>query len=262
MEVLIVVFLAIVQALTEFLPISSSAHLLLLPWIFGFPNPGLAFDAAIHVGTAAALVVFFWRDFVKLIKTRNKLLWYILVASIPAALLGFFGDKVIEEYLHSSIVAPLIVGIGLIFFGLILLVIDRASKKEKDISQMSWRDSLVVGFAQALALVPGTSRSGITISAGLLLGYTREEAARFSFILATPISLGAGIYKLTQLIADPAQSGVSIGLTIIGILVAFLVGLAVIKWLLDYLKKHSLLVFVIYRVVFGLLIIALWFMRN
>lgn len=257
-----VVLLAIIQAITEFVPISSSAHLLLTPWLFNWPNPGLAFDAAIHIGTAAALVVFFWKDFARLIKTRDKLLWYILVASIPAALLGFFGDKLIEKTLHEASYAPLVVGLGLMFFGVVLYLVDHFAKKEKDITQMSWFDSLFVGFAQALALVPGTSRSGITITAGLLMGYTREEAARFSFLLATPISLGAGVYKLYDIAKHPAEAHTSLWLTIVGIIVAFAAGIVVIKWLLDYLRKHSMLIFVVYRLVVGALIVVVWWWRR
>lgn len=262
MMVLTVIVLSIVQAITEFVPISSSAHLLLVPWLTHLPDPGLAFDAAIHIGTATALVVFFWKDFVRIIKKRDKLLWYILVASIPAALLGFFGDRLIERTLHEASYAPLVVGLGLMFFGVVLYLVDHYSKKEKVIEQMNWFDSLFVGFAQAVALIPGTSRSGITITAGLLMGYTREEAARFSFLLATPISLGAGAYKLYDIIKHPAEAHTSLWLTLLGIVVTFAAGIVVIKWLLDYLKKHSMLIFVIYRLVVGGLVVLIWWLRR
>jgi len=259
--ILIVVVLAVLQGFTEFLPISSSAHLFLLPWAVNIPNPGLAFDAAIHVGTALALVVFFWKDFYGLFKKRDKLLAYILIASVPAALAGYFGDKFIDKYFHQSSSAPLVIGIGLIFYGLVMYIIDKSAKLDKDIGHIGPKKALIIGFAQVLALVPGTSRSGITISAGELLGLNRESAARFSFLLATPISLGAGLYKLTQIITEPS-GGVSIFLTLVGIAVAFGVGLAVITWLLDYLKKHSLLIFVLYRFVIGFSVIAIWLIRR
>ncbi len=259
--ILIVVILAILQGITEFLPISSSAHLFLLPWAVNVPDPGLAFDAAIHIGTALALVAFFWKDFYALAKKRDKLLLYILIASVPAALAGFMGDQFIDKYFHQSSSAPLIIGIGLIFYGIVMYAIDRSAKLSKDMSHIGPKNALIIGFTQVLALVPGTSRSGITISAGELLGLNRESAARFSFLLATPISLGAGLYKLNQIVTAP-QGNVSIALTILGIVIAFGVGLAVINWLLDYLKKHSLLAFVLYRFVLGFSVIAIWLIKE
>lgn len=257
----IVIILSIVQAITEFLPISSSAHLLLVPWVFNFTDPGLAFDAAIHIGTALALLVFFGRDFLKMIKTKDKLLWYIVVASIPAGIIGFFGDKFIEKTLHVSSYAPLIVGIGMILFSLLLYYVDQVGKKAENEKEITLKQSLFVGFAQVLAFIPGASRSGITITAGLWLGFTREEAARFSFLLATPISLGAGLYKAYELVKHPTAGLSNLDL-FVGIVVTFIAGVIVIKWLLDYLKKHSMLVFVIYRVVVGVGVIGLWLWRR
>ncbi len=261
MAVLVVVILAILQGLTEFLPISSSGHLFLLPWAFNLPSSGLSFDAAIHIGTALALLIFFWKDFYNLVKKRDKLIIYILVASIPAAIVGFLGDKYIEKYLYQSSTAPLVIGIGLIFYGIVMYVIDRNAKLKDDISSVGGKKALIIGFAQVLALIPGTSRSGITISAGEFLGLNRESAARFSFLLATPISLGAGLYKFGQIVSQPS-GGVSIWLTVLGIVVAFFTGLAVIKWLLEYLKSHSLLVFVLYRFALGSAVIALWLVKG
>lgn len=256
-----VVILSILQGITEFLPISSSGHLLLFPWFFNLPNPGLAFDAAIHIGTALALVIFFWRDFYNLIKKRDKLLFYILIASIPAALAGFFGDKLIEEYLHQGSIAPLIVGIGIIFFGALMYYIDHNAKLDKDLGHIGKKNALFIGLAQVLALIPGTSRSGITITAGEFLGLDRESAARFSFLLATPISLGAGLYKLLQLVKEPSGD-LSIWLVILGIVISFVTGMIVIRWLLDYLKKHSLLIFVWYRFILGASVVILWLVRR
>lgn len=257
----IVVLLSIVQGITEFLPISSSAHLLLVPWIFNLTDPGLAFDAAIHIGTALALLVFFGKEFWQMIKTKDKLLWYIIAASIPAAIFGFFGDKFIEATFHASSFAPLIVGIGMIVFSVLLFWADRVGKKLEGVDKITLKQSLTVGFAQILAFIPGASRSGITITAGLFLGFTREDAARFSFLLATPISLGAGVYKLLELLKSPSQTLSTFDL-IAGIVVTFVIGVVVIKWFLDYLKKHSMLVFVIYRIVVGAGVIGLWLWRR
>lgn len=256
-----VIILSILQGVTEFLPISSSAHLFLTPWIFNFPDPGLAFDAAIHIGTALALVVFFWRDFYELFKRRDKLLLYILIASIPAAIVGYFGDKLIERYFHEASSAPLTVGIGLIFFAGLMFIIDKNAKLDKDLGHIGKKRALFIGFAQVLALIPGTSRSGITITAGEYLGLDRDSAARFSFLLATPISLGAGLYKLLQITQEPMPN-TSLWLVVLGIVVSFGVGMAVIKWLLDYLKKHTLYIFVIYRVLLGLAVVGLWLIRR
>lgn len=262
MNPLIIIILSITQAVTEFLPISSSAHLLLLPWVFGFENPGLAFDAALHIGTALALLVYFAKDFWVLFANRDKLLVYIFAASIPAALFGFFGDKLIEEYLHLSYFAPLVVGIGMIFFSLVLYAIDKHAKLKEEVKDISLKQSLLIGFAQALALIPGTSRSGVTITAGLWLGLKREDAARFSFLLATPISLGAGLYKAYGIFTNPSSSNISSISLILAIILTFVAGLVVIKWLLGYLKNHSMLIFVIYRIIIGLGVIALWMIKK
>jgi len=261
MMTLWVIILSVIQGITEFLPISSSAHLFLTPWIFNFPDPGLAFDAAIHIGTALALLVFFGREFWKMFVDKDKLLWYILIASVPAAILGFLGDSLIDKYLHQSSYAPLIIGIGIAFFAVVLYIVDKTAKLDEGIEQFSLKQSLIVGFAQALALVPGTSRSGITITAGLWLGLKREDAARFSFLLATPISLGAGAYKLQQLLRHPQHNLSNLNI-FLGILVSFVVGVIVIAWFLKYLKKHTMTIFVVYRIILGLFVVGLWFYRK
>ncbi len=257
-----VIVLAVVQGVTEFLPISSSAHLLLVPWLFGWPDPGTSFDAAIHLGTALALVIYFWRDILNLFKRRDKLVAYILVASIPGALFGFVGDKWITEHLHASSYAPLIVAISMIVFSLLLYWIDQTASLKKEFGKLSLRDAILVGCGQALALIPGVSRSGATISTGLLLGFKREDAARFSFLLAIPITLGAGAYKALELIKGSATSTVSPAEVIVGIIVSAAVGWLVIRWLLGYLNKNNLTVFVIYRIALALGVIAIWFIRR
>jgi undecaprenyl-diphosphatase len=260
MMLFLTILLSVTQGITEFLPISSSAHLLLLPWLFGFPNPGLGFDAAIHIGTAAALLVFFGKEFYTMAKKRDKLLGYVLLASIPAGLIGFFGDKFIETHFHQASYAPLVVGIGMVLFSFVMYIVDKKATLTQDIKHVGLKRALFIGFAQALALIPGTSRSGSTIVAGEFLGLNRESAARFSFLMATPISLGAGLYKFSQLLTEGGE-GFPVWLTVVGIITSFIVGLAVIKWLLDYLKKHTLGVFVAYRIALGLLVIGVWLWR-
>jgi undecaprenyl-diphosphatase len=171
------------------------------------------------------------------------------------------GDKWIESTLHQSSVAPLIVGIGMILFSFLPLYVDNIAKLNRDSKDIGLKDTLIVGVAQALALIPGTSRSGITMTAGLWRGLKREDAARFSFLLAAPISLGAGLYKAFGLIANP-EPKVSMLQVGVGIVASGLVGLAVIKWLLRYLGSHNLRLFVVYRIAFGVLVIALWVWRQ
>ena len=261
MMIFVTIVLAIVQGITEFLPISSSAHLLLVPWLFSWPDPGLSFDAAIHVGTAIALLIFFSRDFIELIKRKSNLVKYIVISTIPGAAIGFFGDKWIENNLHGSPNAPLIVGVGMIVFSGVLYMSDKLAKQKLTTADLGFKRSFLIGLAQALALVPGVSRSGITISAGLWAGLKREEAARFSFLLATPISLGAGLYKIVGILKDPTPE-TSLPYLVLGIIVSALTGLVVIKWLLQYLNKHDMKVFVLYRIRLGIVVLGLYFFVN
>lgn len=256
----VVILLSIIQGLSEFLPISSSAHLLIIPWLFHLPDPGLSFDAAIHLGTAAALVIYFYRDFYGLIRQRSPLIRYILIATIPGALIGFFGEKWIDSNFHEASYAPLVVGITMIAFSGVLYIADKMDLQKITTKNINLKKSLFIGFAQALAFIPGVSRSGATITAGLFMGLRRDEAARFSFLLATPITVAAGAYKALGIITHPAN--VSIAQLIVGILISAIVGIAVIKWLLSYLKKHSMEIFVVYRLVFGIIVIAAWLMRR
>lgn len=257
----IVIFLGTIQALSEFLPISSSAHLLIFPWLFHFTDPGLGFDAAIHVGTALALFAFFYKDFWKMIKSRDRLFWMIIVASIPGAVIGLLGEKWIDKYLHQSANAPLIVGIGLMLFGGLLYIVDKVTTPKIEIKQLTWGKSIAIGFAQALALIPGVSRAGITLTAGMFSGMSRSDAARFSFLLATPITLGAGLYKMLDLVSTPSSSVSNLNL-LLGVFVSAVLGFIVIKWLLSYLVKHGLMLFVWYRVILGLIVIMVFFLRG
>ncbi len=252
--------LGIIQALTEFLPISSSAHLLIVPWLFGFPAQGLAFDAALHVGTSLALLLFFWRDFWGYIQRRDKFLWLIALASIPGGVIGFFGDSLIESVFHESSFAIPVAAIGMLLTTGVIWYIDTNAALRRDMGEMTKKHALIIGLAQALALIPGTSRSGATIAAGLATGYKREAAARFSFLLGTPIALGAGLYKSRQIVASQPTSSELLGV-LIGVAVAAILGMLVIKWLLGYVQKHDLRVFLIYRLAFATLILLVWLGR-
>ena len=256
----------IVQGITEFLPISSTAHLTLIPRFFGWSYGGMGFDVALHVGTAAAVIVFFWRRWVQLIKAGftqpkspfGKLFWIIVVSTIPASLVGvLLNDKVAS--LQSD---PYIIGVCLIFMGAILWAVDRSSaSRVTDLTGINVKTGLLIGLAQCLAIIPGVSRSGITITAGRALGVNRETAAEFTFLLSLPIIAGDAGYHFLKMrtdataAADLAAVG-GTGAMIVGIIVSFLVGLGVIKFLLDFLKKRSLAVFAIYRFVLGALVLV------
>lgn len=258
---LVACLLGAVQALTEFLPVSSSAHLLVTPWLLGIENPGLAFDAALHIGTALALVWYFRKDFITIVRERGKLLTYIIIASIPGGAIGFLGGRVIEQIFHEGSQAILSVVIGMLIATAVIWQIDKRARNTRSIKGLTRRDAIWIGLGQALALVPGVSRSGSTIATGLALGLKREEAARFSFLIGTPIALGAGAYKALGIVASQPSSQDLIQM-LTGILVAGLLGLVVIRWLLGYLQSHSLKVFLIYRVCFALFILLILFLRG
>ena len=259
----------IVQGITEFLPISSTAHLTLIPRFFGWAYGGIGFDVALHVGTAAAVIVFFWRRWVQLFKAGftqpkspyGKLFWIIVVSTIPASIVGvLLNDKVAP--LQDN---PYIIGVCLIVMGVVLWAVDRFSaSRVTDLTEINVKTGILVGLAQCLAIIPGVSRSGITITAGRALGVNRETAAEFTFLLSMPIILGDAGYHFLKYATEPATSDDhlalmavgGVGAMIVGIIVSFLVGLAVIKFLLDFLKKRSLLVFAIYRFLFGALVLV------
>ncbi len=255
------VILGVVQAITEFLPISSSAHLLIVPWVFNALTMGLAFDAALHIGTSVALLAFFWKDFYQMIIKRDRFVWLILVASLPGATIGFFAEKFIEQTFHNGSLAILISAVGMILTTAIFWYIDSTAKLKRDLDDMSWKQALTIGLAQALAFIPGTSRSGITIITGLAIGYKREAATRFSFLIGTPIALGAGLYKATSILeAQPTNA--EMWQLIIGVLVSGILGYIVIKWLLGYVQKHSLKVFLVYRLVFASVVLLIWYFKR
>ncbi len=264
------ILLGAVQGLTEFLPISSSAHLVLVPWLFRFKDPGLTFDAALHLGTLLGIVAFLWRDWLKLLGSffqslkhwnlardhNQALVWMILLGTIPGGLAGVLFEDIIEQKLR----APWLIAVLLIVMGIILWIVDRASRKTKGIEQITWFEAIGIGLAQVLALAPGVSRSGITITAGLMARFKREDAARFSFLLATPIILGAGVFKVRHLIHGflPGESL----LFILGFLSAALVGYFAVWFLLLFLQKHNMSLFVWYRLLVGAFILAVFFLRR
>ncbi|MCX5782705.1 MAG: undecaprenyl-diphosphatase UppP [Elusimicrobia bacterium] len=257
MELIQAVILGIVQGLTEFLPISSSGHLVILPWLFKWKDLGLTFDVALHMGTLLALVLYFWKDWIEIIKNWKKpFLWLILLGCAPAAVAGYKFEKYFETVFRS----PLLVGIFIICMGALLLVSERYSKKQKDMDSINLGDVLFIGFAQALALMPGVSRSGITMTAGLFAGLKRESAARFSFLLAMPITFGAGLLKLKHILKSGIPGSESTAF-IIGIIFAAISGYFAIKYLLKFLHNHTFYLFVWYRLVFGAIILLVYFLK-
>ena len=265
MTILQSVILGIVQGLTELLPISSSAHLFLIPWFLNWNIPE-SFDIALHFGTLLAIGIFFFKDWIALIKggfnqvfkkektIEGRMFWNIVIATIPGGIIGF----VLDKYAESILTRPTIIAIALIVMGVILYLIDKNAKKETDYEQMTFKQTFIIGISQALAFIPGVSRSGITMTTGRALGVKREAVAKYSFMLSAPIVLAATIFKLKDfveyfLIADI----MGIIAFAIGVIMSFVVGIIVIKFLLEYLKKGSFKIFAIYRIIVGLIVIGI-----
>lgn len=243
--------LGVVQGITEFLPVSSTAHLILFPWFFNWSGEvdTLTFDVALHAGTLLALILYFWRNWLELIFKKQRLFGLILVASIPAGIAGFFLNDIAENDLRK----PQIISIMLIAVGFIMLIAEKANK-HKDIEKTGFKDAVIIGIAQAIAIIPGVSRSGITISAGLFRGFEREAAARFSFLLSTPLIAGATLLHLKKLMATHNSHNVQ--LFTIGLIASSITGFIAIKFLLNFLKKYPLNLFVYYRFILSVVIIA------
>jgi undecaprenyl-diphosphatase len=268
MPLLEVIVLGLVQGLTEFLPISSTAHLALVPWLFGWQDPGLGFDIALHVGTLAAILIYFFRNWVQIIlqgfgitvegdpelKRNRMLLWLLAVATLPVGFFGFIFQKKAETAWRS----PMVIASMMIGVGILLWICDRIGRRQKDLGHVTPLDAILIGFAQALSIIPGTSRSGITISAGLWRNLDRPSAARFSFLLSTPAIAAAALKDFYDIYKH--QGGIPPEMRIpflVGILVSGATGLAVIHFFLEFLRHRSMNVFVAYRIVFGIIIIAL-----
>jgi undecaprenyl-diphosphatase len=256
LSILQAVVFGLVQGLGEFLPISSSAHLILVPWLFGWEDPGLTFDIALHVGTLVAVVIYFWKDWVQLIvkgftdiqSMEGRLFWYLAAASIPGAVGGLLLEKSAETIFRS----PLLIAVVLILMGLALYGADKRSIKNIELHDVTLGKSILIGVSQVLAITPGVSRSGITMTTGLLAGMTREGAARFSFLLSTPIIFGAAMVKLPHVLSHSSMITTNF---MIGMLVSCISGLLGIGLLLRYVQRGSFLPFVLYRFALGLLVI-------
>ena len=248
------IILGIVQGITEFLPVSSTAHLILFPWFFNWGGEvdSLTFDIALHTGTLLALLLCFWKDWVDLFLKKQRLLVLIILASIPAGVSGFLLNDMIENNLRN----PLVISIMLIIFGIVMLVAEKIYKY-KGMEKLEFKDAIIIGIAQAVAIIPGVSRSGITISAGLFRGFEREAAARFSFLLSTPIIAGATMLHLKK--AFMHQESHDVQIFAIGVITSFITGFFAIKFLLGFLKKNPLNLFVYYRFVLAaVIIIGIW----
>lgn len=257
MDSLHAIYLAILQGFTEFLPISSSGHLVLVPTMLGWEDQGLAFDVAVHVGSLLAVVLYFRhelrrmaRDWINSCKSGqtvgdSRLAWALIWGSIPVALAGLSFNTIIEEEMRS----PMVIGITTIGFGVLLGMADFKGFKERDESTLNWNDVMLIGLAQALALIPGTSRSGITITAGLMLGLTRQAAARFSFLLSIPVIIMAGSYQ--TLILYQAPEIIDWNVLLLGIFVSAVTAYICIHYFLKMLGRMGMMPFVIYRVLLG-----------
>lgn len=266
-EIIHSLILGIVQGLTEFLPISSSAHLNVFPWIFNWEEISESFDVALHLGTLLAILIYFYKDWIALIKggfnkvvkkedsTDGKIFWYLVIATIPAGILSLILDKIMEKIIGTNIKLEMgIIAGALIVMGIILYIVDKKSKSETNYENINNKQSLLIGISQALAAaIPGVSRSGITMTTARALKLDRESSAKFSFLLAAPIVAAAVIFDITNFVFNIPF--------IVGVLASFLVGLFVIKFLMNYLKKGSFKVFAIYRIIFGIVIYTLIFIR-
>jgi len=263
-------FLGVLQGATEFLPISSSGHLVLLPWLLGWPASGLAFDVVVHWGTALAVVVYFWRDWVALVRAafhsllersladaNARLAWFILLGTLPAALIGYL----LKDFFEGMFARPVAAAGFLLLTAAILAASEYFGRRQRDLDTLAWPDALMIGLAQALAIFPGLSRSGATIAAGLARGLRREPAARFSFLLATPIILGAGLLQTMDL-AQAGNLAAQAPTLIVGFVTAGLVGFGCIHFLLRYLQRHRLYPFAVYCAVAGFICLLVALARG
>lgn len=249
------IVLGAVQGIAEFLPISSSAHLIFIPWVLNWPAHTLTFDVALHVGTLFALIVFFWDEWWGII--RSPLVWLLILGCIPGAAAGFLGEKYFEETFRG----PVTIAVFMIVLALFLWAAEVYGQKKREMGSVKWADALVIGVAQVFALMPGVSRAGVTMTAGLFMGLKRESAAKFSFLLSAPILAGAGLYKGYGLLKHgiPADEKLPF---VVGLLTAAIVGFLAIKYLLRYLQKNSFYIFIWYRIIVGFALIALFLLRK
>ena len=267
-----VIVLAVVQGLTEFLPISSTAHLYLTSWLLGWQTEALDFDIALHIGTLLAVLLYFFQDWLQILaqglgvrfgrdeelKQNRMMLWLLAIATIPVGVFGYIFNQQAETTWRN----PFVMGVMLVAVGVLMWLAERAGRMRRDLSSLNLPDSVVIGVAQALSIVPGTSRSGITISAGMFRDFDRQSAARFSFLLSTPAIAAAAGKALYDMHKHGGLGGILNAPFFVGVAVSALTGCAVIAWFLRYLRRSSLLPFVYYRIIFGIIVIALAFIRR
>ncbi|MFN5343218.1 MAG: undecaprenyl-diphosphate phosphatase [Roseiflexaceae bacterium] len=261
--------MGLLQGIAEFLPISSSAHLILLPWLFAWEDPllhSLTFDVALHVGTLAAIIAYFWTDWMTLLRALPQLfkrqqtpavmmVWGVVLGTIPAAIVGLLLQDVIETSLRH----PIQIAVVLAVMGVVIAVVDIRSRAQRSLAQLTYRDAVWIGIAQSLALIPGVSRSGATMSAGRLLGFDRVAVARFSFLLSMPITLAAVVGKAPDLLAI---RGGDVLTTLIGVLTAAVTGVLVIDLMLQWIRQLGFVWFAYYRIVLACVVVAVWFVRG
>jgi undecaprenyl-diphosphatase len=265
MGLLHAVVLGIVQGVTEFLPISSTAHLRIIPELLGWPDAGAAYTAMIQLGTVAAVIVYFWGDLVRLtgafvqgllrgepLGTQDaRLAWFVLVGSLPIGILGLL----FKHHIETSLRSLYIIALAMVGLALVLLLAERIAAHKRTLSEMTWKDGIIIGLCQAVALIPGSSRSGTTLTGGLALGFRREDAARYSFLLSVPATAAAGLFEMRHLVRSGEPfTGFDV---VVGTVVAFVSGILAIAWLLRFLRTKSTLVFVVYRLLLGGLLLVL-----
>ncbi len=260
--------LGAIQGITEFFPISSTAHLVLLPWFFSWQDEGLPFNVALHVGSLVAIIFYFWRDWMLIVseflrsatersfegRPSGKIGLYIIVATVPGAVFGYL----FEEQAAGLLRHPLSIAFAISFFGLLLYISDRFSSRNKSIMDMSAVDCIIIGFAQALAIIPGVSRSGITITGAMFRSFRRDEAAKFSFLMAAPLIAGAGVFEARHL----EYSAVASTPFIAGFFASAVFAFLAIKYLLRFVRKESYTVFVVYRLILAVVIAFMYLSRN
>ncbi|GAA4871101.1 undecaprenyl-diphosphate phosphatase [Serinicoccus chungangensis] len=268
MDLFSAVVLGIVQGLTEFLPISSSAHVSIVGRLLGQEDPGAAFTAITQLGTEAAVLLYFWRDIVRIVRAWSASLvgrvprddpdavlgWWVILGTLPIGILGLL----LQDWIETDLRSLWLTATMLLVFALVILAAERVGRQERQLTELTWRQGLGFGLWQALALVPGVSRSGGTIAGGLFMGFTREAAARYSFLLAIPAVLASGGLQLVKVVTgDAIGSGTGWGAIAVATLLAFLVGYAVIAWFMRYITTHTFTPFMIYRIVLALVLFGL-----
>lgn len=266
MTVFQAIVLGLIQGLSEFLPISSSAHLALTPWLFGWESPGLAFDVALHLGTLIALVWFFWQEWMTLARaafailrkrrieteSERRVAW-VVIATVPGGLAGYF----LQDYARDAFRTPLLNGVMLILMGVILWAADRYARQDRSIASMTWQHAVGIGIAQMFAIIPGVSRSGSTITAGRALGFSREAAAVFSFLLSLPIITAAVVFEGRHAVANGITPQV-----VAGVIASAVSGWLAISVLLKFVARHSYGVFAVYRLIVGALVVVVALVRG